>query len=392
MTTPGSGGSTPSEVADRKVEHVAVALDGGVSSQCGPGWGDVQLIHQSLPEVDLDDVDVSTTFLGASLACPVVIPSMTGGHPAVKRLNGVLARVAGEFGAAMGVGSQRAAVADRALAHTYAVARETAPSAYLIANIGAAQLIDQVRHPAFTSEQVRFAVDMIHADALAVHLNCLQEAVQREGDRRASGCADALASLTAALELPVVAKETGAGVCREQARLLESCGVAAIDVGGAGGTSMAAIEMYRSRAHKDDASASLGAVFRDWGIATPVSLVEASVASVPLIATGGVRTGLDAAKALALGATLVGVGRPLMRAAAEGYEGAARFLAGFLAELRTALFLTGAATVAELRHRDVVVTGETGRWLELRGFDLAAFARRRAGTRLRGVPEAVSWR
>lgn len=375
------GSDAWAEIADRKVEHIAVALDGDVGGESRGGWIDVQLIHQSLPEVDLDDVDLSTTFLGASLACPVVIPSMTGGHPGVKRLNAVLARLADEFGTAMGVGSQRAAVADRDLADTYAVARRIAPSAYLIANIGAPQLIDQVRHPAFTSEQVRFVIEMIRADALAVHLNCLQEAVQREGDGRASGCAHALASLTAGLDLPVLAKETGAGVCREQALLLKSCGVAAIDVGGAGGTSMAAIEMHRSRAHKDDASASLGAVFRDWGIPTPVSLVEASVASLPLVATGGLRSGLDAAKALALGATLVGVGRPLLGAAAEGYDSAASFLAGFLAELRTAMFLTGAAAVRELRHCDVVVGGETARWLELGGFDLAVLARRRAGVK-----------
>ncbi len=372
------------EVRQRKAEHVSVALQQDVAAPQRSSWQDICLIHQSLPEVDLEAVDTSVTFLGKTLRAPIVISSMTGGHPDVAIINERLAQAAEEFGLAMGVGSQRAGIVSPDLAETYAVVRARAPQALLIANIGAPQLIEQPRHPAFTLEDARRAVEMIDADALAVHLNFAQEAVQPEGDRRAVGCRAALRALAGEIGLPVIAKETGAGVCREQALLLRDCGVAAIDVGGAGGSSMAAMETYRALARGDDLSANLGQVFRDWGTPTPIAVVEGGVAGLPLIATGGVRTGLDAARALGLGATLVGMAFPFLKAASEGYEAVQAFVQQFVLELKVAMQLSGAANVDGLRQADVIVGGETRQWLELRGFGetLRAMANRRLGSNM----------
>ena len=367
------------EVKQRKIEHVTVALGQDVSAPQRANWGDVHFVHQALPEVDLDAIDTSVSFLHRRLRYPLFISSLTGGHPDVTTINHNLARAAETYGIALGVGSQRAAIVNPDVADSYAITRETAPNAFLIANIGAPQLITQAKHPAFTYEQVQRAIDMIGANALAVHMNSLQEAAQPEGDRRAVGAANALKRITQQVGIPVIAKETGAGVSREQAMLLHSCGVSAIDVGGAGGSSMAAMEAARSQSRGDERTMNIGLLYRDWGIATPIAVVEASAAKLPLISTGGVRNGLDIARALALGATLVGMGFPFLKAASESYESVCELLETVIAELRVAMQLSGAATIEQLRQVDVVVMGETREWLSLRGFDedLKAMAQRR---------------
>jgi isopentenyl-diphosphate Delta-isomerase len=374
------------EVKQRKIEHVSVALGQDVSVAQRASWNDIQFVHQALPEVDLDEIDTSVTFLGHRLRYPIVMSSLTGGHPDVISINRNLARAAERYGLVLGVGSQRAAIVNPEVASTYAVTREYAPTAFLFANIGAPQLIEQSRHPAFTLEQAQQAIDMIAANALAVHMNSLQEAAQPEGDRRAAGEAEALRHLTAQLRVPVIAKETGAGICREQVLLLRSCGVSAIDVGGAGGSSMSAMEAARSQSRGDERTMQIGLLYRDWGIATPISVVEASVARLPLIATGGVRNGLDMARALALGATLVGMGFPFLKAASESYESVCELLETVIAQLKVAMQLSGAASIAQLREVDLVVTGETRNWLTLRGFedDLKAMAQRRWRKRNQG--------
>lgn len=367
------------EVKQRKIEHVSVALGQDVSAPQKANWNDIQFVHQALPEVDLDEIDTSVPFLGHKLRYPLFMSSLTGGHPDVTSINRNLARAAERYGLALGVGSQRAAIVNPDVASSYAVTRENAPNAFLIANIGAPQLIPQARHAAFTPEQVQRAIDMIGANALAVHMNSLQEAAQPEGDRRTVGEAAALKTLIGQVGLPVIAKETGAGVCREQAFLLRSCGVAAIDVGGAGGSSMSAMEAARSKSRGDEQTMNIGLLYQNWGIATPIAVVEASTARLPLISTGGVRTGLDIARALALGATLVGMGFPFLKAASESYEKVCELLETVVAEMKVAMQLSGAASVAQLRQVDVVVTGETREWLMLRGFesDLKGMAQRR---------------
>ncbi len=368
------------EVRQRKAEHVAVALQHNVSAPQVASWADIQLVHQALPEVDLDDIDTSVEFLGRRLRHPIFVSSLTGGHPDVAAINERLAIIAEEYGLAMGVGSQRAALVTPELAATYGVARQRAPHAFLIANIGAPQLIAQARHPAFTPAEVRQAVDMIGADALALHLNFLQEAAQPEGDRRARGCLAAFARVAAEVGVPVIAKETGAGINFEQACRLKQAGASAIDVGGAGGSSMAAMESQRAQSRGDVRTATVGQLFRDWGIPTPIAVVEARLGApgLPITATGGVRSGLDAARALALGATLIGMGFPFLKAASEGEDAVRDFLDTFLVELKVAMQLAGAATPADLRRVPVVVRGATREWLELRGFgdELRALARR----------------
>lgn len=360
----------PDEVKQRKIEHVTVALEHDVAAPQRASWADVHLVHRALPEVDLDEIDTSVHFLGATLRFPVFVSSLTGGHPDVATINARLAELAEEYGLAMGVGSQRAAIADGSLAETYSVVREKAPHAFLIANIGAPQLIAQRNRPAFTLEEARRAVEMIQANALAVHLNYLQEAAQPEGDRVARGALDALRRVAEAVPVPVMAKETGAGISYEQAAAFKAAGVRAIDVGGAGGSSMAAMETVRAEGRGDTHAARTGTLFRDWGIPTPVSVIEArqGAPKLPLIATGGVRSGLDAARALALGATLVGMGFPFLKAASEGLDAIREFLEQFLGELRVAMQLTGSATVADLQRAPVLVLGQSGAWLERRGF------------------------
>lgn len=367
------------EMKQRKIEHVNIALGQDISAPQQANWHDIHFVHQALPEVDLDTIDTSVTFLGRELRYPIFMSSLTGGHSDVTSINRNLARAAEQYGLALGVGSQRAAIVNPAVAPSYAVTREYAPHVFLIANIGAPQLIVQSRHPAFTLAHAQQAIDMIGANALAIHMNSLQEAAQPEGDRRSIGEAAALRALTAQLAVPVIAKETGAGICREQALLLRSCGVSAIDVGGAGGSSMSAIEAARSESRGDERTRNIGMLYRDWGIATPICVVEASVAKLPLTATGGVRNGLDIARALALGATLVGMGFPFLKAASESYEQVCELLENVIAELKVAMQLSGASTIAQLQQTDIVVTGETRDWLTLRGFEenLKEMAQRR---------------
>ena len=357
------------EVKQRKIEHVNIALGQDISVAQSANWNDIQFVHQALPEVDLDEIDTSVSFLGHKLRYPLFISSLTGGHDDVTSINRNLARAAEHYGLALGVGSQRAGIVNPEVINSYAITREQAPKTFLIANIGAPQLIAQPHHAPFTIEQVEHAITMIGANALAVHMNSLQEATQPEGDRRTLGEAAALKTLTEKVSVPVIAKETGAGVCREQALLLRSCGVAAIDVGGAGGSSMSAMEAERSKARGDEKTYTIGMLFRDWGIATPVSIVEAKAAGLPLISTGGVRTGLDMARALALGATLVGIGFPFLKAASQSYDAVCELLETIVAELKVAMQLSGAASIEQLQQTDIVVTGETRNWLSMRGFE-----------------------
>lgn len=357
------------EVRQRKLDHVRISLERDIAAPQAASWADVRLVHDALPEVDRDEIDLTTSYLGHSLRHPIFISSLTGGHPDVAVINERLGAIAQEYGLAMGVGSQRAALVTPELAATYSVTRAKAPDAFLIANVGAPQLIAQGQKPAFTLDDARAAIAMIGANALATHLNYLQEAAQPEGDRHARGALAAIATLAAEVGVPVIAKETGAGIGYATARRLAQAGVSAIDVGGAGGSSMAAIEAQRAAERGDQRAGAISDLYRDWGIATPIAVVEACAAApdLPITATGGVRSGLDAARALAMGATLVGLGYPFLKAASQSESAVREFLDQFLAELRVAMQLTGSATVTELRRAPVVVTGATREWLELRG-------------------------
>jgi isopentenyl-diphosphate Delta-isomerase len=318
--------------------------------------------------VDAAQVDLGVTFFRHRLTLPLVISGMTGGHGRALAVNELLARVAERRGIAIGVGSQRAALRDPLLAPTYSIVRETAPSAFVIANVGISQLVRQDRESPLGARDIARIVAMVKANALAVHLNYLEESVQPEGQTRARGALAAIRALVRRSRVPVIAKETGAGITRVVALRLRRAGVRGIDVGGVGGTSFAAVEALRAAAQSDQARMSLGDRFRDWGVPTAVAVVGAASAGLPVIATGGVRSGLDAAKAIALGATLVGVGRPLLQAALRGEAEVHRWVDDFELELRTAVFLAGVRRVTELSHAGLVVTGASRQWLDQLGY------------------------
>jgi isopentenyl-diphosphate delta-isomerase len=348
-----------------------------VETRAPAGWDDIRIVHDALPDVDAADVDVSATFLGRRLRLPLVISGMTGGHGRALAVNETLARVAERRGIAIGVGSQRAALRDPMLVPTYSVVRESAPTAFVIANVGISQLVKQELDPALGVRDIARIVAMVRANALALHLNYLEESVQPEGQTRARGALAAVRALAAKSRVPVIAKETGAGITREVALRLRRAGVMAVDVGGVGGTSFAAIEAMRAEAQSDSARMSLGNRFRDWGVPTAIAVVGAASVGLPVIATGGVRSGLDAAKAIALGATIVGVGRPLLQAALRGEESVERWIRDFELELRTAVFLSGVRRAVDLRHATVVITGESKQWLDQLGYQRRAPARKR---------------
>lgn len=350
-------------IHSRKLDHINISLTKNVESRIKNGFEDIVLIHSAIPEINRDDVDLRSKFFGKNIDAPLVIAGMTGGHEKAKKINENLAAAAQELSIPMGLGSQRAAIENPRLASTYSIAREAAPDAFLIANIGAAQL-----SAGYGVREARRAVDMIGADALAVHLNPLHEAVQREGEARFKGCVGQIKKLK--LGVPLIAKETGAGIAREEAAALEKAGVSGIDVGGLGGTSFAAVEYYR---HKSEA----GKKFWDWGIPTAVSTVECLEATrLPIIATGGIRSGIEVAKALALGATACGIALPLLRKATKSSKEVVSELTQIIEELKIAMFLAGAENVSDLRKNNLVIQGKTREWLESRGIDCRKFANR----------------
>jgi len=355
-----AGDRTGLDLSHRKAEHVKVVLDGNVEGRYRY-WNDIQLVHNALPEIDFDEVDPSVDLLGKRLAAPLVITGMTGGFPDAVSINSNLARAAAEVGIAMGVGSERAAILKGQYPESYScVARFPVPLKF--ANLGAPQIIAQaVGERVVGADDVRAAMDLIGADVLAVHLNFLQEMAQPEGDRKARGCLDRIGELAA--QVPVLVKETGAGLSRSVAERLRACGVRAFDVSGTGGTSFAAVEYHRAVARGAEREARIGKTFWDWGIPSPVSVREVVPLGLPVIASGGIRSGLDVARAVALGATAAGTAGGVLRAAATGFEATRTELENIVHEFKVAMFLTGSRTVADLRRAPIIITGETRQWL-----------------------------
>jgi len=354
-------------ISQRKLDHLELAVSPLGRSTVDAGWDDVHLVPTAVPSADLAGVDLSTELFGHRLAAPLVIVPMTGGHDDAGDLNAILGEVAQILGLAVGVGSQRAALHAPSLAPSFAAVRRAAPDAFVFANLGACQLVGQGDEPAVTVADVCRAIEMVDATAVTVHLNVVQELIQTEGDRATGAVLDALGAVVAAVGVPVVVKETGAGMTRTDAARLASVGVAALDVGGAGGTSFARIEAARAERVGDARGVRLGHVFGDWGLPTASSLLEVRGVGLPVIATGGVRHGLDAARALALGASAVGIGRLAIEAARGGVPALVELLEGLLEELAMAMVLTGANEAADLAAPTPVLSGFTLEWARQRG-------------------------
>lgn len=349
-------------ISNRKLEHLLICKNFDVQyKNKKTGFEDIELIHNAVPEINKKEIDISTSVFGKKLESPLFITAITGGHSSSKSINKELAIACEEKHIGLGIGSQRAAIENSNLKDTYTIAREYAPSSLLLGNIGAPQI-----------NYAENAVEMLDADILAIHLNILQESIQPEGDINACGYLDSISKISDAVDIPLLIKETGAGISAESAKRIEIAGADYIDVAGSGGTSWAAVETYRAE------DKYLGELFWDWGIPTAISTVEVSSSvDIPIISSGGVRSGLDAAKAIALGADAVGIALPMLKKAYLGHESIMEFIDNFNKSLKIAMFLVGAKNLDDLKNSNLVIKGKTKEWLQERGFNTKKYTWRK---------------
>jgi len=335
-------------IDQRKADHIKINLEQDVRSALTTGLENYHFTHEALPELDLNRIDTSLSLFGKKLAAPILISSMTGGTEEAGEINQRLAEAAQEVGIAMGVGSQRAALEHPEQTPTFSITRNVAPNILLFANLGAVQF-----NYGYTIDHCRRAVDMIQADALILHLNPLQEAVQDAGDVNFAGLAKKIEEVCKQIEVPVIAKEVGWGISERTAKLLADCGVSAIDVAGAGGTSWSQVEMHRA---PDEFTRQLAATFVGWGIPTSDSILNAkrAVPGTLIFASGGIKDGLDIAKCIALGATLGGMAGQFLKAAAVSTEKAVEMMKLTKRQIEVTMFACGAKEIGELENGKLV--------------------------------------
>ncbi len=340
-----------SVLPSRKADHIRINLEEDVSSSTTTGLENYRFIHQALPEVDLNALDMAQNIFGKRVLAPILISSMTGGTEEAYRINQSLAEAAQQCGIPMGLGSQRSALEHAEFEYTFKV-RRAAPDVLLFANLGAVQL-----NYSYGIDDCQRAVDMVEADALILHLNPLQEALQPEGETHFAGLAKKIEQVCRKLPVPVIAKEVGWGISEKTAYQLASAGVAAIDVAGAGGTSWSQVEMYRNH---DEHLASVAAHFRDWGIPTAESILEVKRAApdMMIFASGGLKNGIDIAKCIALGASLGGMARVFLKHAAQSTEATIQTINEIQREIQICMFATGSAGLSDLRLSRLVRKGE----------------------------------
>jgi isopentenyl-diphosphate delta-isomerase len=335
------------QTSSRKADHIRINLDEDVKSGLTSGLEHYRFTHQALPELNFDEIDLSLQVFERKLNAPILVSSMTGGTERAGEINRILAEAAQETGIAMGLGSQRAAIENPDLRPSFQV-RQYAPDVLLFANLGAVQL-----NYGYGVEQCQQAVDMISADALILHLNALQEAVQPEGDTRFAGLLGKIEAVCQALSVPVIVKEVGWGFSERTARQLAAAGVSAIDVAGAGGTSWSQVEMHRA---ENQYQARLAAAFIDWGIPTAeaISNIRAAAPQINVFASGGLRDGIDIAKCIALGASLGGMASPFLKAANRSLEDTLDTMRLIQRQIQVAMFASGAANLNQLQQTPLV--------------------------------------
>jgi isopentenyl-diphosphate delta-isomerase len=350
-------------IGQRKADHLELCAKEDVGFRgAGTLFDDVRLVHDALPDLDEGAIDTSCVLFGKKLRAPLIIAAMTGGTEQAGRVNHELAKLAEERGLAFGLGSQRAMLKRAEARESYRV-RDVAPTTVVLGNLGVVQAREM------STDQVASLARDVGADAICLHLNPAMELVQPGGDRDFSRGLETVARLVKELPLPVVVKETGCGLSPAVGRRLLGAGVSHVDVSGAGGTSWVGVETKRAEAQGDGAARALGDALWDWGIPTAASVATlAPLKFQTVIATGGVATGLDVAKAIALGATCAGIARPLLKAlVARGPAGAGEALDAVLRELRAVMLLTGSRDTTALRKAPRVVVGELARWIEQLG-------------------------
>ncbi len=347
------------DTESRKSDHIEISLNKDVSFQNKTtGFEEIELIHHALPELNFEEIDTRITLFNKEFNVPILIEAMTGGNKKSKEINEILANIAVEYNIPMGLGSQRAAIENENLINTYKIARDVSDELFLIGNIGAAQLVK-----GYGIEEVNKCVEMIKANAIAIHLNPLQECLQKEGDKNFKGILSKLEDLHNSLSIPIIVKETGCGFSREDLKLINTIGIKTIDVAGAGGTSWAAVEHYRNS--EFPVLENLSKTFWDWGIPTAISTIIASELGMDVISSGGLRNGLDIAKAISCGASLSGIALPFLKDANEkNKEGLRQKLVQYISELKTAMFLSKATNIEELQLAEKVIFGKTKQWLD----------------------------
>jgi isopentenyl-diphosphate delta-isomerase len=341
-------------ISDRKLDHIELCADEDVEYRGKTTLlEEVELLHDSLPELEVDDIDLSVEVMGKTLSAPLLITGMTGGADQALEINQALATVAEELGIAFGVGSQRAMLQHPELAKTYQI-RDQAPNALIFGNIGAVQAVE------LSLQEAQDLVGTIGADALCIHLNPGQEMIQPEGDRDFRGCVDAIARLNDELDVAVIAKETGCGLSPRTLQKLKDAGIRWVDTSGAGGTTWVGVEALRAPAEQKD----VGEIFWDWGVPTAASIAYAKQKGMHVIGSGGLRSGLDAARAVALGATLAGMALPWLRSAYNGgVDAAMEFGETTLRALTVACLLTGSPNITALQSAPRILGARLQHWI-----------------------------
>lgn len=347
------------ETENRKFEHIKICLNEDIGfKKKTTGFEEVELLHHALPELNFEHIDLKTKIFGREFDYPILINSLTGGHQESIKINRTLAQMAAEFNIPMELGSQRAALENEKLIETYRVAREISDKVFLIGNIGGAQLINT-----YGIAEIEKCIEMIDANAFAIHLNPLQEVLQKEGDLNYLGLLEKIKEIKKQLKIPLIIKETGNGLEQEDLQALKSIGIEYVDVGGAGGTSWAAIESFRST--KDSILANIAQSFKEWGIPTVVTTILAKSMGFKVISSGGIRSGIDIAKAIACGAELTGLAHPFLKHAySENREALRAQLKMLTRELKTAMFLTKSSNITALKSAKKIFFGKIRQWLE----------------------------